>query len=250
MQNLSDFNPERTIYRAYETIFIGTINGDSAILKLSFPPILGSNIGDITQHKHITHKENGIYSTASADISQHIPYTLIYPATKDDQARVLSQTSYVLSPKVCSGNINLDNSLLPAEFLHGLRKSNSFITEDDNFIFIKSDKAAVSNIMFEVYLKSDKYRDITDISGPELLLSIQKSILAYLCEHKIAPEDVCLYLNVVSDRPLLYITVADLKLNMCIHMKRGWIVILDNAIKNLKLDPSYYKNPIYSVDIN
>ncbi|KAI4291718.1 hypothetical protein PAPHI01_0992 [Pancytospora philotis] len=248
MADLSDFQPSAIKRHQYETVLAGTLNGAPAILKVKAPQVCSANIGELLRKPHATTNANGIYETASVQEHQAVPYTLVCPAAESDFIRfgLKTRNCYVTE----TYEEYLARPVTPEDAAEdhycGETPTPTVYHEDEEFLVTAHPcwDGEAANLWLVLALKDERYRTVRELDSVAVLKRVKEAATSVCAKLGIPEEHVCVFTRLSAAKSRLAFGIKSVQQNTCITASSGWILTVDTLIKNLEIDPDYYKGTI------
>lgn len=246
-----DFKIETTINRGRTTVSIGKIDNVPAVLEIRYPRPTLESIGDYIQKDHKIILNNDVYQTGEIDVQQEAEYDLACPASGDDiqnadrAYRYVSETyDEYLVKKAAFGKCWMDEMVENP----GPRDGTRF--EDEDFLVIndKNWNGNVEDLLLLLIFKNRGYQTIRDVSDLDLVARARCLVSRLCCDLGVSERHICMYFDFRSKDTRLHIKVANISRCLSISDFGGWVVLVDNFIKNLSIDRDYYRKRLYLIE--
>lgn len=246
---LESFKVTEIINHEHISIFIGTIDNKLAIY---IKPFLRLIAGDTINFEETKNNQLKIRRTVSPK--------LIYPATPSHVKKYTSEWIYTeesyedylkntdfLEVKWIERIINSSNNVAAQEEdIH----NETFLVNNSDYFIVPDTKWDKKNLNIAYYLmifKNKKYKSIRDLDDYELLERAKEDALNYCESVGLSRESFLLFFHYRPSYFRLHLHIVNISTNLNFVTAPSRNVLLDDVIKNLKIDKDYYKKTFYYV---
>lgn len=244
MDGLAGFETETVVNKGRKIVYIGRIGGAPAILETRHPAVTMDNIGDYTRRDHRIVLSNDIYQTGEIDIEQEVGYTLRCPASEEDVRSAARTYRYVsetydeyLARRASFGACWMDEA---ADSPPG-----DSILDSEDFLVVRDRRDGSRNLV--LIFKNSAYRTIRDIEDTGLLARAREAAGSVHSHMGVDRDRVCVYFDIDPECKRLHMKIADISGHSPAMEFGGWVVLADNAIKNLGIDRHYYRRRLHFI---
>ncbi|KAI4292589.1 m7GpppX diphosphatase [Pancytospora philotis] len=255
MDIVSELQPLQIITGSGVTIVIGRIRGEHAIYTVPAPTVTQEDL------KRASFTDDGRLS-----VGYEVVPRLIYPATAEHVKKYtargvcVSETyeAYLKSADFLSTSW-LDNIVRLAGSGPGEISSTEMGVANEQTVFDSSEYLVIYDYKWDrksndrLYLlmifKEDRLRSLRDVDDVALLERARADILSLCAGYGLGERDVCLFFHYRPSYFRLHIHIVNIAQSLSCVGSMVRDVLLDDAIRNLKADPQYYKRdcPIVTI---
>lgn len=239
MEHVGGFRLSRAIPTENSTIYIGEIDGQHAIYTLAYPSITKEEF-----HSGVRFENDTLVLR-----TKFVP-RLIYPATEKHIEKYTSAGRYGRETyEDYRANDDflrtswLDN-LVRAEGSSGAPCSEDILFENEHYLIIadyKWDRKSSSSLYLLLIFKSDRYRSLREIDDVALLRAAKRDSYRQCLACGVGEEEVCLFFHYRPSYFRLHLHIVNISRSRKYLGSSLRNVLLDDVIKNLEIDPEYYR---------
>lgn len=234
-ESLRGFSAEKTFANPNKCVYIGRLNDLPAVLELY--PACSTDFEGVLKLRHATVHHNDVYYTGEFAQLGAYTYSLICPASVSDISAASAAFEYVRE----TYDQYLKRRITRCECAWADEKKRLF----DDDILTLYDASSSSNFLWAIYLADQSILSIREVNGASLLKTVRKRVYARLSESDVDCSNICIYFYVNRMKCRLCLYVGDTIRTPLMFRNDQTVALLDTAIKNLEIDPDYYKKDLF-----
>lgn len=209
-----------------KTVFNGKVEGKNILLEVE-DPVLDSSLFNILKDlKHDVKVENDVYKTAIVECELDSQINIEYVDSD------LKPKNY----KFCYFCETYEEYLQSKEILTPVPKVKDIIYEDDSIVLFSS-----FCMLYCIIKNANSIRDLTNAQD---LITLKERLYNILTNYGFKNSEMCFYFDYNGKTDSLLLNISDLSKGISRLNATGKFIYLDTLIKNLTIDPDYYKGNI------
>ncbi|KAI5150420.1 m7GpppX diphosphatase [Enteropsectra breve] len=243
---LKKIEVKHTFVYSERIVFIGMVNLDYAICTIFHPPLHANNLTSIFENKAFTVSEE----THTINFKVLITGCLIYPATTQDMKKYMHKNRFIEETfKEYSASLSFSNLSWIKKVIRGSSAENS-LYDDRRFVIIRDWKwkdKYFNNTHLLLIFKDTKYHSLRDLSDWKILEAAKRCIYKITRSYGLPDSSICIFCHYRPSYFQLHIHAVNISHGIgCLGMILKNILV-DDIIKNLKLNKNYYKMPMFFI---
>lgn len=234
MDIIKSLEPEKIAYGINSLIVIGKAQGMDCIYIVSAPTVDKDSLKEHVSGSSPGKKVKFIFTTR-----------LIYPASEMHLRKYNNSYRYYIETYedyLRKGDF-LKNSWIDNIILKKDVQEKVFFENDDYLIIAdyKWDQADMEKAYLLLIFKDSKLRSLRDLEDTEILIKAKKIIYETTKSLGIPEESLCIFFHYRPSYFRLHIHIVNISRSIHPIGSFSRIILLDDAIMNLNIDPGYYK---------
>lgn len=243
-----NFKVENFIDNKNENIFIGKIHSNNVIYKVGLPVINYNNLVKSIGKINITDNQFTKTSIVKYNIG------IVNPATENHIKKYLKNYKYFSESY---SEYLLNSQFLEINWLDNIIKNNAtnekiYYEDDDSIIIADYKWNRVSNdyLYLLMIFKNDSLKSIRDVGNVEILINSRNIILKVIKSLNLDENQIKMFFHYRPSYFRMHIHIVNISKSLNGLGVASRNIYLEDAIKNIKMDPEYYKKECYILSIS